>query len=166
MDQGNRTLEFLKLFVRHEQEINAYILTLMPHVYDANDLFQEGMTVMWKKFDQFQPGTNFAAWGVQIMRYQILDYHRNLARSKRVLIEDSLFETLMDYIPTIQDEAAERINSTAVFFTMFSSKGILPVLLEKNKYNSLGGFSHDWQKSQNTDVDSNYIRQYGCCAAA
>jgi hypothetical protein len=77
-----------------------------------------------------------------------------------------LFETLMDYIPTIQDEAAERINSTAVFFTMFSSKGKLPVLLEKNKYNSLGGFYHDWQKSQNTDVDSNYIRQYGCCAVA
>jgi len=32
------------------------------------------------------------------MRYQILDYRRNLARNKRVLMEDSLFEALMDHM--------------------------------------------------------------------
>jgi len=111
MDQDKRTLDFLKLFVRHQQEIYAYILTLVPHVHDADDLFQEGMTVMWRKFDQFQPGTNFAAWGVQIMRYQILDYRRNQARSKQVLMEESLFETLLNHLPTIQDEMAARIEA-------------------------------------------------------
>ena len=111
MDQDKRTLDFLKLFVRHQQEIYAYILTLVPHVHDADDLFQEGMTVMWRKFDQFQSGTNFAAWGVQIMRYQILDYRRNLARSKQVLVEDSLIEILMNHLPTIQDEMALRIEA-------------------------------------------------------
>jgi len=111
MGQDKRTLDFLGLFVRHQQELYAYILTLVPHVNDADDLFQDGMTVMWQKFDQFEPGTNFAAWGVQIMRYQILEYRRNLARSKRVLIEDSLFEALMDSMPTIQDEMAARIEA-------------------------------------------------------
>ncbi len=111
MDQDKRTLEFLKLFVRHQQEIYAYILTLVPHVHDADDLFQDGMIVMWQKFDQFQPGTNFAAWGVQIMRFQILDYRRNLARNKQILMEDSLFEVLIDHMPTIQDEAAARIEA-------------------------------------------------------
>jgi RNA polymerase sigma-70 factor (ECF subfamily) len=66
---------------------------------------------MWQKFDQFQPGTSFAAWGIQIMRYQILEYRRNLARSKRVLLEDSLFEALLDYVPTMQDEMAARIEA-------------------------------------------------------
>ncbi len=42
MDQDKRTLDFLRLFVRHQQEIYAYILTLVPHVHDADDLFQEG----------------------------------------------------------------------------------------------------------------------------
>ena len=111
MDQDKRTLDFLRLFVRHQQEIYAYILTLVPHVHDADDLFQEGMTVMWRKFDQFQPGTNFAALGVHIMRYQILDYRRNLARSKQVLVEDSLIEILMNHLPTIQDEMALRIEA-------------------------------------------------------
>jgi len=67
--------------------------------------------VMWRKFDQFKPGTNFAAWGIQILRYEILVYRRNLARSKRVLMEDALFEALTDRITAIQDEAATRIEA-------------------------------------------------------
>ena len=134
MDPDSRTLEFLKLFVRHEQEIYAYILTLIPNVHDADDLFQDGMTVMWKKFDQFQPGTNFAAWGVQIMRYQILDYRRKLARSKRVLIEDSLFEVLMDYTSTVKDEVAARIEALRKCQTLLNnrSKWILKMRYERN----------------------------------
>lgn len=111
MDQDNRTLNFLRLFVRHEHEIYAYILALVPHVHDADDLFQDGMTVMWRKFDQFKPGTNFAAWGIEVMRYEILAYRRKRAQSKQVLMEDSLFEALMSDIRTVQEEAAARIEA-------------------------------------------------------
>ncbi len=111
MDQDKRTLDFVRLLMRHQQEVYAYVLTLVPHVHDADDLFQDGMTVMWRKFGQFKPGTNFAAWAVQIMRYQILEYRRNAARGRKVLMEDSLFEQVMDHIPAIQDEAAARIEA-------------------------------------------------------
>jgi RNA polymerase sigma-70 factor (ECF subfamily) len=129
MDQDKRTLEFLKFFVRHQQEIYAYILTLVPHVHDADDLFQDGMTVMWKKFGQFQPGTNFAAWGIQIMRFQILDY-----RSKRVLMENKLFEALMDHIPTIQSEVAARIEALRKCQSLLDnrSKRIIKMRYERN----------------------------------
>ena len=134
MDQDKRTLEFLKLFVRHQQEIYAYILTLVPHVHDADDLFQDGMVVMWQKFDQFQPGTNFAAWGVQIMRFEILDYRRNLARNKQVLMEDSLFEALMNHMPTIQDQAAVRIEALRKCLTLLDgrAKRIIKMRYERN----------------------------------
>ena len=111
MNHDKRTLDFLKLVLQHQHEIYAYILMLVPHIHDADDLFQDGMTIMWKKFDQFQLGTNFAAWAIQVMRYQILDHRRNQARSKCVLMEDSLIEELMDYIPKIQDETAVRIEA-------------------------------------------------------
>jgi len=127
-------VEFLRLFVRHQQEIYAYVLTLVPHVHDADDLFQDGMAVMWRKFDQFQPGTNFPAWGVQVMRYQILDYRRNQARSKRVFMEDSLFEALMDHMPTIQDEVAVRIEALRKCLTLLDNraKRILKMRYEHN----------------------------------
>jgi RNA polymerase sigma-70 factor (ECF subfamily) len=134
MDQDKRTLEFLKLFVRHQQEIYAYILTLVPHVHDADDLFQDGMVVMWQKFNQFQPGTNFAAWGVQIMRFEILDYRRNQARNKQVLMEDSLFEALMNHMPTIQDDAAARIEALRKCLTLLDdrAKRIIKMRYERN----------------------------------
>jgi RNA polymerase sigma-70 factor (ECF subfamily) len=134
MNQDKRTLEFLKLFVRHQQEIYAYILTLVPHVHDADDLFQDGMVVMWQKFDQFRPGTNFAAWGVQIMRYQVLDYRRNLARNKQVLMEDLLFEALMDHMPTIQDETAARIEALRKCLALLGdrAKRIIKMRYERN----------------------------------
>ena len=134
MDKDKRTLEFLKLFVRHQQEIYAYILTLVPHVHDADDLFQDGMVVMWQKFDQFQLGTNFAAWGVQIMRFQILDYRRNMARNKQLLMENSLFEVLMDQLPTIQDDAAARIDALHKCITLLDdrAKRIIKMRYERN----------------------------------
>ncbi len=134
MDQDKQTLEFLKLFLRHQQEIYAYILTLVPHVHDADDLFQNGMSVMWRKFDQFQPGTNFAAWGVQIMRYEILDYRRKLARTKRVVMEDPLFEVLMEHMPTVQDEMAARIEALRTCQALLDNraKRILKMRYEHN----------------------------------
>jgi len=45
MAPNQQTLDFLKLFVRHQQEIYAYILTLVPNVHDADDVFQDGMVV-------------------------------------------------------------------------------------------------------------------------
>ena len=134
MNQDKRTLEFLKLFMRHQQEIYAYILTLVPHIHDADDLFQDGMIIMWQKFDQFRLGTNFAAWGVQIMRYQILDYRRNLARNKQVLMENSLFETLLDHMPTIQDEAPARIEALRKCLTLLDdrAKRIIKMRYERN----------------------------------
>ena len=134
MDQDKRTLEFLKLFVRHQQEIYAYILTLVPHVHDADDLFQDGMIVMWQKFDQFQPGTNFTAWCVQIMRFQILEYRRNLAHNKQILIEDTLFESLIDHMSIIQDETAARIEALRKCLALLDdrAKRIIKMRYERN----------------------------------
>jgi RNA polymerase sigma-70 factor (ECF subfamily) len=89
---------------------------------------------MWRKFDQFKLGTNFAAWAVQIMRYQILDYRRNLARSKRVSLEDSVLEVLLDHMPTIQDEMGARIEALRKCQTLLDdrAKRILKMRYEHN----------------------------------
>jgi RNA polymerase sigma-70 factor (ECF subfamily) len=109
MQSDVRGVTFLRLFVRHQQEIYAYILTWVPNLHDADDLFQEGLTVMWNKFDQFEEGTHFVAWAVQIMRYLILDHRRRLARSKAVQLSDEVIESLMDRMPSLQDQMEVRL---------------------------------------------------------
>ena len=68
------------------------------------------------------------------MRYQILDYRRNQARSKQVLMEDSLFETLMNHLPTIQDEMASRIEALRKCQSLLDdrAKRIIKMRYERN----------------------------------
>jgi len=55
---------------------------------------------MWRKCDQFQPGTNFAAWMMRIAYLQTQSYRRKLARSE-VFVEDE------EFLSTLAEEAAE-----------------------------------------------------------
>jgi RNA polymerase sigma-70 factor, ECF subfamily len=72
LDRAERADEFAALFGRHARRIYGYILTLTPHCADAEDLFQETSSILWQKFDEFTPGTNFLAWACQIAYYRVI----------------------------------------------------------------------------------------------
>jgi RNA polymerase sigma-70 factor (ECF subfamily) len=111
MESDARGVIFLKHFIRHQQEIYAYILTLVPHLHDADDLFQEAMTVMWRKFDQFEPGTNFVAWGIKIAQFLVVDYRRHKARNRQTQLSDEVLDALAERMPAVQDRMAERLEA-------------------------------------------------------
>ncbi len=68
--RADRADEFARLFGRHARRIYSYILTLIPHWADAEDVFQETSTIIWEKLDQFVPGTNFRAWACKVAYYR------------------------------------------------------------------------------------------------
>ena len=67
--------EFLQLFINHQSKIFGYIITMVPCRSIAEDILQDTLLVMWRKFSDFTPGTNFSAWGVKIARLNILKYY-------------------------------------------------------------------------------------------
>jgi RNA polymerase sigma-70 factor (ECF subfamily) len=109
MDPDTRGVTFLRHFVVHQQEIYAYVLTLVPNLHDADDLFQEALTVMWRKFDQFEPGTNFVGWGIKIVQFLALDYRRHKAHTRQIQLSDEVLEVLAERMPAVQDRLAERV---------------------------------------------------------
>ena len=72
---------FVKLLSSNQKWIYAYILSMVPNYNDADDLMQETSSIMWKKFDDFQQGTDFVKWGIKIAHYQILNFCRKKSRS-------------------------------------------------------------------------------------
>jgi RNA polymerase sigma-70 factor, ECF subfamily len=50
---------------------------------------QETSAVLWRKFDEFVPGTDFAAWALSIARYQVLNFRKKQRRSPAVLSEQT-----------------------------------------------------------------------------
>lgn len=71
-DRTEQANEFASLLARHARQIYSYILTLTPQCADAEDIFQETSTIIWQKFDEFTPGTNFLAWACQIGYYRAI----------------------------------------------------------------------------------------------
>jgi RNA polymerase sigma-70 factor (ECF subfamily) len=98
---------FLKLFLVHERRIFAFIMALVPVWSDAEDLLQETSVVMWRKLDDFEPGTDFAAWALSIARYQVLNFRKKQKR-ERVLFNDATLEKLADQMAMLSQDIDAR----------------------------------------------------------
>jgi RNA polymerase sigma-70 factor (ECF subfamily) len=94
---------FLAQFLKAERRIFAYIMTLLPHRADAEDLLQQASLIMWEKFDPQAPPDDFAAWGSRIAYFKIRDYRRTLRRS-RVIFSDAMLDRVAQ---SLTDRALE-----------------------------------------------------------
>lgn len=72
---------FFRYYSQNQSEIFTYILTMVPRSADAEDIFQETSSVMWRKFEEFRLGTSFASWGCKIAYYIILEHRRKTSRN-------------------------------------------------------------------------------------
>jgi RNA polymerase sigma-70 factor (ECF subfamily) len=96
---------FLRVFLQNERRLYAYILTLLPHRADADDVLQQTSLVMWDKFDAQSPPLDFAAWGCRIAYFKVLDFYKTSRRSpirfSQTLLE-RVAETAMEHSATLQ----------------------------------------------------------------
>jgi RNA polymerase sigma-70 factor (ECF subfamily) len=92
--------EFVQVFTRHQRRLYLYILSQVPSPIAAEEILQEANVVIWSKFRQFQPGTNFLAWSTQIANYEILK-HRTKRKRDRLMFSD-------EFIHQVAEEALER----------------------------------------------------------
>ncbi len=86
---------FIKLMRESQGVIYTLVLAMVHNGSDAEDITQETFAVMWKKFDMFEPGTNFTAWGCKIARIQALRFIDKTCHSK-VFISEDLIQTIAD----------------------------------------------------------------------
>ena len=84
---------FLRLLRENQNKIYAYILSQVQNRNDADDIMQETTTVIWRKFDDFEPGTNFSAWAIQVARLFILRFFDNHKKS-RLRFNGSIIEAI------------------------------------------------------------------------
>jgi RNA polymerase sigma-70 factor, ECF subfamily len=87
--------QFLRLFLRNQRRLYAYVLTLLPNRSDADDVFQEASLVMWDKFDDAHPPDDFTAWGCRIAYFKVLDFRKKHQRG-RVLFSQAMLDRLAE----------------------------------------------------------------------
>jgi RNA polymerase sigma-70 factor (ECF subfamily) len=82
--------DFGRLLIQHQQRIYGFIRSLVANRADAEDLLQETASVLWQKFSEFEPGSNFLAWALAVSRRQAMYFYQKSKRDVLWLSEECI----------------------------------------------------------------------------
>jgi RNA polymerase sigma-70 factor, ECF subfamily len=83
MDANQQHDQFVERFVRSQDRIYAYVVTLLPNRADAEEVFQQTSLVLWKKWQQFDPDRDFVRWACGVAHLEVANFlrkHRDRGR--------------------------------------------------------------------------------------
>jgi RNA polymerase sigma-70 factor (ECF subfamily) len=92
-EEAQRKRQFAELLHEHHRDLFNFIYSLVQHHADAEDVFQQTTLVLWRKFDDFVIGTNFAAWSTRVAHLTARDFVRSRRRHS-VSFSDELLEAI------------------------------------------------------------------------
>lgn len=84
---------FESLIAQEQSRVLGYILTLVPHRSDAEDILQRVSITLWEKFDEFDRDRDFFAWACGFAYFTICNFRRKVSRD-RLHFNHDLVETM------------------------------------------------------------------------
>lgn len=90
--------EFIFQLTAWQSRLYGYLVTLLGSVHDAHDVLQETNLVLWRKFGEFEQGSDFGAWARRCAYFQSRAYLRDKGRDRHIFDED-LLEVLAEESP-------------------------------------------------------------------
>lgn len=102
--------EFVRLLNENQSRLFGFLYSHVLNMADAEDLFQQVAMVLWTKFDQFEAGTDFGAWGMRVADYSIKNFLRGKRRSK-VCFSDEVMQRIVDQHAAMPVEQVTRRTS-------------------------------------------------------
>lgn len=90
----HRQKDFAEAFVRGQDRVYGFIATLLPNRSDAEEVFQQTSLLLWRKWDEFEAGTDFVAWACTVAHYEVLNYIRRAER-RNVALSGDVIELLV-----------------------------------------------------------------------
>jgi RNA polymerase sigma-70 factor, ECF subfamily len=97
---------FNELFLRHQKDVFAYILTLIPDRNDAADVYQQTCLELLEKQSQFDPRREFFPWACGFALNEVRRFRRSHYR-ERMQLDDAVIESLA----SVQVKSAGQIDS-------------------------------------------------------
>lgn len=103
-DRGQR---FMREYSRIQRRLYGFIVSLVPDFATADDIVQDTVSILWFKFDEYEPGTDFCAWAFKIARYRVL-YHRRQSGQMKHHFSEQTLEALSVTAETVSDDMDHR----------------------------------------------------------
>jgi len=80
--------EFVLELTQCQQRLYGYIFRRLADRDQTQEVLQQTNLVLCRKADDFELGTNFAAWAVTVAHYQILSYRKTQARDRLMFTDE------------------------------------------------------------------------------
>jgi len=87
--------DFLKLFLRHQGDVKAFLGSVVWDRSAAEDLFQEVSLALWESFAHYDPARSFGAWARGIAFKKVLQ-RREKARRLPLAFSPEAIQALLD----------------------------------------------------------------------
>ncbi|MFK7910543.1 MAG: sigma-70 family RNA polymerase sigma factor [Akkermansiaceae bacterium] len=87
---------YVAQLLAHQDDLRAFIHSLLPNSPIADDVFQNTNLVLWEKRSHFKEGTNFHAWAFKIARIQVQHQYDRAKRETRLVFSESLVNHIAD----------------------------------------------------------------------
>ena len=104
-DEAQRKRQFAELLHEHHRDLFNFIYSLVQHHADAEDVFQQTTLVLWRKFDDFVMGTNFAAWATRVAHLTARDFVRSRRRHAVSFSDELLKQSRAPIARRVQNSA-------------------------------------------------------------
>ena len=89
----DRKAEFEKSLEAARGPLLRFVFSLIGNFQDAEDIIQRASVTMWRRFSEFEEGTNFLAWSFAFASFEAKNFVRSISRSV-VMFDDGLMDKL------------------------------------------------------------------------
>ena len=87
------TADFVRLWTRHQAEVERYVFMMVPRAADAAEILQDVSVRLWEKWEEYDTSRPFVPWAIKFAWLEVLKWRQRQAREKLVF-SDSLLEQL------------------------------------------------------------------------
>ncbi|MDF7825367.1 sigma-70 family RNA polymerase sigma factor [Pontiellaceae bacterium B12227] len=145
--------QFIMQFTRHERQIRYYIASLVTNKSDVDDIMQEASSLLWKKYDQFDPERPFLPWAMKFAYNAVRTYRQKLGTRRKYFSNE-----LIEELAAVHEKEMDRLDQ---------ERRLLPTALQKlsekerlliqHRYSS-GGTIQDLAETLGEKPDALYKR--------
>ncbi len=86
----------VRLVAEHQTALRGFVMAMMPGSSEVDDVVQEANILVWRKRQEFEPGTNFRAWLLTVAKYQVMTAWKRQRGRKESLFPDEVLAKLAD----------------------------------------------------------------------
>jgi RNA polymerase sigma-70 factor (ECF subfamily) len=151
--------EFVELMTAHQGRLYGYVLSLLGDPDQANDVLQEANVVLWRKSEEYRPGSNFRAWAFRIAHFQTMAHRQKQLRDK-VLFDDEVLALLEPAAREVDELYEQRERLLAGCLEKLGAYQRDLLLRRYNRGQSLQAIAEEFRKTTNSVAQALFrIRQ-------